>query len=289
MHIPNFSAPQPEPPLRLVRGRHGLFLVNDNDYYIGRSLLEYGEYSELEMKTLAQLCFPGKDVIEIGANIGSLSVPLAKIQRDLVRRLMVVEPVPVIFNNLCANLALNGLDNVVTCNVACADVAGDFFVPPIDFAKQGNFGGIELSIQRRSVQDLRVPRIPLDALVPEGFDVGLIKIDVEGCELDVLKGAAETIASGRPALYLENDRRDKSAVLIDWLWQADYQLWWDVPPIFNQDNFFGKTENQFASVGVDGRTLQFVVSQNMIALPVESTVQVVGMRQVQSRDDWCFS
>jgi tetratricopeptide (TPR) repeat protein len=48
----------------LVRGRHGLFLVNRNDVYVGRALLAYGEYGELEWQLLRQLCRPGAYVVD---------------------------------------------------------------------------------------------------------------------------------------------------------------------------------------------------------------------------------
>ena len=63
--------------LSVVRGRHGWFLANRHDAYIGAALLMYGEYSELEWHLLERMVFSDKDVIEVGANIGSLTVPLA--------------------------------------------------------------------------------------------------------------------------------------------------------------------------------------------------------------------
>ena len=63
---------------RLVRGRHGLFLANPKDVYIGRAVIEYGEFSELEVQVLLQLVPTGGVVIEAGANMGALTVPLAK-------------------------------------------------------------------------------------------------------------------------------------------------------------------------------------------------------------------
>ena len=63
-------------PNRLVAGRHGQFLYNTNDRYIGRSLEFYGEYCEQEADLYRQLLRPGDTVIEVGANIGALTVPL---------------------------------------------------------------------------------------------------------------------------------------------------------------------------------------------------------------------
>ncbi len=59
--------------------KHGFFLVNKNDYYIAGALISYGEYSEAEYELMSQMLFKDGDIIEVGANIGALSVPLARI------------------------------------------------------------------------------------------------------------------------------------------------------------------------------------------------------------------
>ena len=63
---------------QLVRARHGLFLANPNDVYIGRALLEYGEYCEHEVQLLAPLLSEGMVAVDAGANIGAVTVPLAR-------------------------------------------------------------------------------------------------------------------------------------------------------------------------------------------------------------------
>ena len=58
---------------RLVAGRHGYFLVNRCDQYVGQALFCYGEYGELEREALAQLIPSGVTVVVVGANIASHS------------------------------------------------------------------------------------------------------------------------------------------------------------------------------------------------------------------------
>lgn len=100
--------------------------------------------------------------------------------------------------------------------------------------------------------------------------VALLKIDVEGMELETLKGASEILAASRPVLYVENDRREKSPALIGWLRQQDYRLWWHVPPLFNPQNFFGVAENVYGNVG----------SCNLLCLPSEHAIPVEQMVEV---------
>src|SRR5271163_4634101 len=64
-------------PYQLVASKHGPMLVNRHDVYMGQAILKYGEYSELEFEFLRVLLkFPGL-VIEVGANMGALTIPLA--------------------------------------------------------------------------------------------------------------------------------------------------------------------------------------------------------------------
>ena len=63
----------------LVKGRHGTFLINLWDMYIGASLLAYGEWSEGEVEIMTPRLKPDSVVIDVGANIGSLTVPLAQV------------------------------------------------------------------------------------------------------------------------------------------------------------------------------------------------------------------
>jgi hypothetical protein len=64
----------------------------------------------------------------------------------------------------------------------------------------------------------------------------------------VLKGADATLKKTWPALYLENDRRDQSPVLLSHLAALGYETWWHLPPLFSPDNHRGKTENVFGVI-----------------------------------------
>jgi FkbM family methyltransferase len=261
-----------EKPYQLVKARHGWFLANPQDFYLGKALLTYGEYGEIEWQTLALLMRDGKDAIEIGANMGTHTVSMARKLAGMGRRLLAAEPQPVIFQNLCANVALNALFNVFAENAACSDTGGWLTFNAPDYRRQNNFGGI--SMRDDGQGNHRVRAVRLDDIVPDDFDVGLIKIDVEGFEQKVLEGATQTIARHRPFLYLENDRTDLSKPLIEWLWGANYKLWWHIPPLFNPGNFAEHAENIY------GNTASF----NMIAIPKEINTAIAGFAPVDNSD-----
>lgn len=261
-----------EKPYQLVQARHGWFLASPHDVYVGRAVLTYGEYGEIEWKLLDAMMRPGKDAIEVGANIGTHTVSMARKLAGMGRRLLAVEPQPVVFQTMCANLALNALFNVSAENAACGDAPGWVTFQAPDYRQEANLGGVSMREDGKGSHRVRCVR--LDELVPDDFDVGLLKIDVEGFEQKVLEGATKTIARCRPFIYIENDRLDRSKALIEWLWAADYNLWWHIPPLFNPENFAGNKENIY------GNTASF----NMMCIPKEMPSSVNGFVPVEDSD-----
>ena len=88
--------------------------------------------------------------------------------------------------------------------------------------------------------------------------------------------AAGVIRRDRPALYVENDRRDKSESLIRRLQDLNYRMFWHLPPLFNAANIYGNAVNVFPGI----------VSINMLCLPAESVNAVTGLQEVASPFDW---
>ncbi len=256
-------------PYKLVKGRHGWFLVNPDDVYLGRAVFCYGESGEMEWLVIDQLLLPGFDAIEVGANIGTHTVSMARKLAGMGRQLLAVEPQAIVFQNLCANIALNGLFNVLAENAACSDKLGWLTFQSIRPEGEINSGGV--SMREDGSGNQRVRALPLDELIPPHFRVGLIKIDVEGFEQKVLEGALRTLDRFRPILYLENDRIELSQALIEWLWRADYKLWWHTPELFNPQNFAGRKDDIWGNV----------LSCNMVAMPREAKSNLTGFVPVE--------
>lgn len=105
--------------------------------------------------------------------------------------------------------------------------------------------------------------------------MSLIKADVEGMEREVLIGASGPITAQRPVLYVENDRRDRSAALIAHLFGLDYAVYWHTPRLFNPANHAGETRDFFGTLG----------SFNMLCLPRERRAVVSDLRPVESPED----
>ena len=243
----------PSPHLRLKHCRHGIMLYSARDRYVGGSLDRYGEFSELEAQLFTGLVRPGMLVVEVGSNIGAHTVHLAKLVGEN-GGVVAFEAQRVIFQMLCANLALNGIENTDAKCMAVGAAPGEIMVPRLDYRGDNNFGGISLGGDDGDAVEM----IAIDNLLLPACH--LMKIDVEGMEKQVLEGARQTIGRFRPYLYVEDDRIDKHAELITTLFDLEYRLWWHLPWLYNPGNFAGDPENLFPGIA----------SFNLICLPRET-------------------
>jgi hypothetical protein len=100
--------------------------------------------------------------------------------------------------------------------------------------------------------------------------IKLIKIDVEGMETEVIAGGLQTLQKFKPFLYVENDRLDKSEALMQLISSLGYRMFWDLPFLFNPDNYYGETENLYPTV----------VSVNMICIHRESNINIEGFEEI---------
>ncbi len=253
-----------EPLHRLRRCRHGCFLYNRHDVIVGRSLDQYGEYSEDELVLLGSYLRPQDVVVDVGANLGVHTVFFAR-RVGRQGRVLAFEPQRLIFQLLCGNVVLNHLTNVNCMPAGAGAIAGHARLQYLDYGQESNFGGVSLQSEGDGEQ-VEIRRLDEFAL----RTCRLIKIDVEGMERDVLLGAAETIRQFRPVLYVENDRHEKSRDLIETLRSMSYRMYWHRAPYFNPHNYLGATENIFPNV----------YAINMLCLPAESDIEPPLLEEV---------
>lgn len=221
---------------KLQKCRHGVLLYNIHDLEVGKSLEAYGEYKEGEIELLQQIIKPKDLIVEIGANIGSQTVYLAQAVGKQ-GTVLAFEPQRVIFQNLCANLALNSITNTYCYNVAVSDTFSAINLPVLDYSKPHDFSKLDISEDGESEL---AQTITLDSLnLPH---CRLIKIDVAGMELAVLQGAINTIKALQPILYINyQPKNDKS--LINFLAELGYKMYWHKIPIYQPNNYLENPEN----------------------------------------------
>jgi FkbM family methyltransferase len=252
--------------------RIGLMMYNINDLIGGRGLELYGEAKWADVKLLGQLLHPGDIVVDAGANIGNHTVFYAK---KVAPGGMVYsfEPQRITFEILCANLVLNNLLNVIPMHAGAGEVEGQAVVPAVNPNMVQNFGAV--SIEGHQSGDM-VRVLPIDSL--ELKSCKLIKVDVEGMELKVLKGAEKTIRACRPFLFVENNDREGSPETVQTILDFGYKCFWQIAPHYNPDNYFRNPENIWAKVAPDS---------NMICVPQENNIEITGFEPVISpNDNW---
>src|SRR5579859_1505250 len=168
---------------RLIQCRHGMMLYNVNDTHVGRSLEVYGEWCEAEVEIFAHVLREGDVAVDVGANIGSHTVAMARLvgPRGTV---VAFEPQRVVFQTLCANVANNSLANVFCYPSAVGERESVILVPPLEPRARQNFGAFSVGgyKQGEPIGVVKLDDFPLRSCQ-------LIKIDVEGMELAVLRGA----------------------------------------------------------------------------------------------------
>lgn len=227
----------------LVKGKYGYVLYNKHDRYIGKSIETYGEYSEAEIILLKQICQQGDVILEVGSNIGAHTIALSQFVGNS-GKIYAFEAQRVIFQTLCANMALNSITNVECYHMAVASQKGFLKIPEIRYDIEYNFGGMGID---KFQEGEKVPLVSLDSLV-DVSRVNLIKVDVEGMESQVLTGAKQMIARYKPFLYVENDRVDKSKRLIELIDSFGYRMFWHLPPLFNPHNYAECSDNIFPGI-----------------------------------------
>lgn len=141
---------------------------------------------EIEGQFLSQLFVRPGAVVEVGANVGTHTVALARQAAQQRREMFAFEPQPFIFQNLCANLALNGITNVRAWPWACGAKAETVYFSSPDYNAPGNFGGVSMHASPAN-QDIAIPCVRLDDVLAD-HPVGLIKIDVEALNYIRCKG-----------------------------------------------------------------------------------------------------
>ncbi len=174
---------------------------------IDLSIYLLGSFEPSVTKSYRRLVSPGDVVLDIGANVGSHTLPLARAVGDS-GRVFAFEPTGWAFSKLQANLALNpDLASRVTAEQVMLVGPGESTVPGAIYSSWPLASGTQLHPVHRgrlmSTDDARP--VTLDGYLADvGIDrVDFVKLDVDGSEPDVLAGGADTIARRRPGIMME--------------------------------------------------------------------------------------
>jgi FkbM family methyltransferase len=198
--------------LVLHAGPYGRFLLRQPDLISDHILA--GSFWDSHLKPIIERTGrPDRSAIDAGAYLGFHSVYMSR----YFRAVHAFEPQVEMYRMLCANLLLNNCQNAVAVNAALYDAPGymrladdsDQEIPipkqdgALDYSRVGNAAALTFRPGTDgdgvSVQTLVIDQLGLD-------DVGLIKVDTQGSDLHVLRGARATIQKCRPHIVAEYER-----------------------------------------------------------------------------------
>ncbi len=229
----------------LIGTRWGLMVGLQCDPYQTAALMLYGEWARNEADAICSVLKPGDLALDIGANIGTMAVAMAK-RVGRTGMVLAFEPQRAAYCCLCANAALTHcLHQLNPIRAAVGDVDGPVSVPIIDPDKPFNVGGVRLDDpdydKEMNLPREDVPGFRIDSLGLTRCDV--MKIDVETMESRVLAGAAETIQRCQPIIFAEtmvdigNQREvDNINAMLNFLKLNNYDVRRFSPPLHAPDN-----------------------------------------------------
>ncbi len=202
----------------------------------------YGEWAEAELQLFKYLLSDNTNCIEVGSNIGMHSVPLSMICAS--GTVYCYEPQRPIFHILCANIALNNRLNIVAKHSAVGENKAHAKIETSNYDKAWNYGSfsIESGFSVEDNFDAKITKdsvdvITLDADIGEDTKISLIKIDAEGFELQVLRGARQLIERDRPDIFVEVNSAESIVSVMKELSQYNYEGYWFFSSRFRPDNF----------------------------------------------------
>lgn len=211
----------PEDAWAPTKGGYARVSLND---WLGRSVFLFGDLDPKLTWVLSRLIKPGDHVLDIGANIGLVTLLMSKLvgKDGLVHSF---EPNPQAATLLRSALAYNRIENVKLHPIALGDVDQTLTLSvPTD-----NAGSASLVFKRPTDLRHQVQVLRLDDLVHRDSMAAfsLIKIDVEGFDLEVLKGGQTSIRAFRPIVLFEaNDQRYSGQIppIMSFLSELDYEF-----------------------------------------------------------------
>jgi len=163
-------------------------LRDAGDFYMFREVCVDDDYNMSQIKE-------GMIIVDAGAHIGTFTLLASKMVGEQ-GKIVAIEPQQDSFLQLTKNLEINKIKNVIPINIGLSDFNGnkDFFVD-----KESACSSFILNPDRQIISKPSIKVKTLDSILQEiNIDkVDFFKIDTEGAELEILKGAKQTIIKNR--------------------------------------------------------------------------------------------
>jgi FkbM family methyltransferase len=229
-----------------------------------RILQELGK-SHSEIQLVRSLCDPDRVSLDIGADVGEFAIAMLGSSRSVIA----FEPRPTQANSLAAMFSAVGAAVRVE-PVAVSDKPGATTMRVLESAPGRSTIDSHNPLNNADsgrVRTIDVPMVRLDDLQLD--HVGFVKIDVEGHELAVLRGAADTLTRNRPTLFIEAEERHHPravAAIAEFLAGLDYTGYFEVDGVRRPLEEFDLAEHQNPA-NVDEWPTRGVYVNNFVFLP----------------------
>jgi len=195
MKIKNFTT---------IESEYGAFIVNRHCAYQAEALIKTGRphiQDELDKILAIVNTLPNESVvIDAGANIGLVAIPIAQQVLASKGKVLAFEAQRMMSYALCGSAALNDLENLIVHNQALGAVKDILGAGKLNYSQPQDFGLYSLVDQPQTPSE-KIEMITVDSLKLSRLD--FFKIDVEGMEIDVLKGASKTLEHYQPWCWVE--------------------------------------------------------------------------------------
>ena len=198
--------------IKEIRTKDHLFLVLEKDTFINECLERYGYWEKPTMDICRSYLKSDSSVIEVGAHIGSHTIILSDICKDGF--IYSFELQKLIFQLLNANLLLNTCKNVYSYMEAVSNENKIECIAEVDYKGMDKFNsGLGSLKMVRQHKGYPINIVSLDNKFSEIEKLDLIKIDAEGHEVPILKGAKELIKKFKPLILTEFDLKNKQEII----------------------------------------------------------------------------
>lgn len=188
----------------VIESEYGKIVVNRHCTYQAEALIKTGRpHIQSELNNILAIIdrLPdGCTVIDAGANIGLVAIPIAQRIKDRGGVVHAFEVQRMLFYALCGSTTLNDLENLIIRNEALGDAIGTTTISKPNYSEPQDFGLFSLVDQTNTGTE-QVPVVTIDSLSLPRLD--FLKIDVEGMEIEVLRGARRSIERSLPWCWVE--------------------------------------------------------------------------------------
>jgi FkbM family methyltransferase len=195
MQINNFT---------VIESEFGRFIVNRHCTFQAEGLLKTGRphiWDELNKILMLVSRLPDHSVVvDAGANIGLVAVPVAQALLSRGGVVHAFEVQRMLCYALCGSAALNDLENLIVHNQALGSIIGTVAVGKPDYSRPQDFGLFSL-VGQAGPKPAQIEMVTIDSLALARLD--FLKVDVEGMEIEVLTGARGSIERHLPWAWIE--------------------------------------------------------------------------------------